>query len=560
MNNSDFQKLLLTNDKELISELTKAPKKGKVQNKFKGKGVGKGATEKNKGRKGTGKGGANKDEEKVAAGPDYRDRAKERRELKGEYERVAAEWENHGEVTVEQSKYLGGDLNHTHLVKGLDYALLTKVRTELTKQKKAEEFQQVRALRKVQKKRTFQTELGRKVWNAVVETLHPHHATFKQRVEKMGKAISMGQRIRGALTVFLPGRMSYEFDIAMNQGRTDIPRIVYISKEDAPSVDGSTKVASVLPETVARLRDAFQRATEERRQRKREKTVGAEASYTVAQKIVSKHKARDVDTDIFQGAGGFDIMELVQRSKSSSQTTSRAPPTNGASNASYFDDAGSDQYRRAPEGQIDPKELEVEEREDANAQTLNSGSAAFDAADSFSGARAGWVFKLGPQGLGYYKDVSRAATTQIGAAASGAAGLETRRSSRKTVRSAAPTPADDDAYGECFPDAGLGHALVQTGGGDSDEEAAEEGKKKRALLGKKKDDVKGGDTLAANQKQSAAEAKKRKMSESQQWQKIDSMIRKGKHGSLEDLEAYASKPKRNQPPMPREIMGTPAYF
>ena len=28
---------------------------------------------------------------------------------------------------IEQSKYLGGDLAHTHLVKGLDYALLQKV-------------------------------------------------------------------------------------------------------------------------------------------------------------------------------------------------------------------------------------------------------------------------------------------------------------------------------------------------------------------------------------------------------------------------------------------------
>ena len=35
----------------------------------------------------------------------------------------------------------GGDLEHTHLVKGLDYALLNKVRTELAKKQKAEEFQ-----------------------------------------------------------------------------------------------------------------------------------------------------------------------------------------------------------------------------------------------------------------------------------------------------------------------------------------------------------------------------------------------------------------------------------
>ena len=32
-----------------------------------------------------------------------------------------------GNISVEDSKFLGGDLKHTHLVKGLDYALLQKV-------------------------------------------------------------------------------------------------------------------------------------------------------------------------------------------------------------------------------------------------------------------------------------------------------------------------------------------------------------------------------------------------------------------------------------------------
>ena len=35
-------------------------------------------------------------------------------------------------LTIAQSKYLGGDIEHTHLVKGLDYALLQKRRAELS--------------------------------------------------------------------------------------------------------------------------------------------------------------------------------------------------------------------------------------------------------------------------------------------------------------------------------------------------------------------------------------------------------------------------------------------
>ena len=34
---------------------------------------------------------------------------------------------NISKLSVEETKFLGGDIDHTHLVKGLDYALLQKV-------------------------------------------------------------------------------------------------------------------------------------------------------------------------------------------------------------------------------------------------------------------------------------------------------------------------------------------------------------------------------------------------------------------------------------------------
>lgn len=477
---------------------------------------------------------------------------------------MAEEFENHGEVSTEESKYLGGDLDHTHLVKGLDYALLTKVRTEMSKQKKSDELQQIRLKKKGQKQqREFQTDLGRKVWSTVVDNLHLHHSTFKSRIEKMSQALALGQRMRGAMSTFLPGRMCYEFDTAVDQTKTDIPRMVYISKEDAPSVDASKKVAPILPETISKVREAFQRANEERKQRRREKAQGAEPAYVVAQKVTAqRHKAKDADNDIFAGAGGFDTTELAKKEATPAQATSRTSPSTGGSRPSYFDDAGSEKYRQAPDGQIELQDLEVEEH-DASAPggaEASSAAAAFEASDRFRGAKAGWVFKLGPLGLGYYMDSARpGAGAPAKAAKAGAAAAGATSSRRPQRAAAAPAPDEEDAYGECFPSAGLGHALVQTGGGDSDEEAAEEAKKKREKLGKKKDDSKGGDALSANQK-NAADAKKRKMTEAQEWQKIDHMMKKGKHGSFEELEAFASRSKRNQPPVPREIMSPPAFF
>jgi hypothetical protein len=69
-----------------------------------------------------------------------RDRAEERRKgVNPDYERVTADLSGLAtgtaaldeggmtQISVEDSKFLGGDLEHTHLVKGLDYALLQKV-------------------------------------------------------------------------------------------------------------------------------------------------------------------------------------------------------------------------------------------------------------------------------------------------------------------------------------------------------------------------------------------------------------------------------------------------
>lgn len=79
----------------------------------------------------------------------YRDRAKERRETDkngvpvpasttSNFRAVAPDFNLTDNADrrlkiIEESKYLGGDLEHTHLVKGLDYALLQKVKAELEK-------------------------------------------------------------------------------------------------------------------------------------------------------------------------------------------------------------------------------------------------------------------------------------------------------------------------------------------------------------------------------------------------------------------------------------------
>jgi IK cytokine len=41
--------------------------------------------------------------------------------------RIGEDYAERRKMVIQESKYLGGDMEHTHLVKGLDYALLEKV-------------------------------------------------------------------------------------------------------------------------------------------------------------------------------------------------------------------------------------------------------------------------------------------------------------------------------------------------------------------------------------------------------------------------------------------------
>lgn len=69
----------------------------------------------------------------------YRDRANERRSniMNNEEYEAPIDEELYSSLTTEETKLLGGDIQHTHLVKGLDYMLLQKMRRDA--QKKQEE-------------------------------------------------------------------------------------------------------------------------------------------------------------------------------------------------------------------------------------------------------------------------------------------------------------------------------------------------------------------------------------------------------------------------------------
>ncbi|XP_051131114.1 suppressor of mec-8 and unc-52 protein homolog 2 [Andrographis paniculata] len=181
--------------------------------------------------------------------PKYRDRAKERREDQNPDYEITELTSFHAvappgtvdlrsadahKLSIEKSKYLGGDVEHTHLVKGLDYALLHKVRSEMDKKIDAgEEIEGNSKAPKDDQPVSFRTTTAKSIYQWMVKP---------QTVIKTNE-------------MFLPGRMAFIFNME-NGFSHDIPTTVHRSKADCPvpeemvtvSVDGSVldRIAKIM--------------------------------------------------------------------------------------------------------------------------------------------------------------------------------------------------------------------------------------------------------------------------------------------------------------------------
>eukprot|EP00268_Persea_americana_P067917 TRINITY_DN9399_c0_g2_i1.p1 TRINITY_DN9399_c0_g2~~TRINITY_DN9399_c0_g2_i1.p1 ORF type:complete len:565 (-),score=162.07 TRINITY_DN9399_c0_g2_i1:838-2532(-) len=181
--------------------------------------------------------------------PKYRDRAKERREDQnpdyeptelGSFHSVAPpgtvdlRTADAQKISIENSKYLGGDVEHTHLVKGLDYALLHKVRSEIDKKPEVEdEVDGKSRVSKDDQPVSFRTATAKSVYQWIIKP----HSVIKTN------------------EMFLPGRMAFIFN--MEDGFAhDIPTTLHRSRADCPvpeemvtvSVDGSVleRIAKIM--------------------------------------------------------------------------------------------------------------------------------------------------------------------------------------------------------------------------------------------------------------------------------------------------------------------------
>ncbi|KND01853.1 uncharacterized protein SPPG_03643 [Spizellomyces punctatus DAOM BR117] len=279
-------------------------------------------------------------------GPGYRDRARERREgANPDYEETeqmlavlkaseqsqnADRTETDTSLSIEQSKYLGGDAKHTHLVKGLDYALLEKVQREL-QQKDAEEKKEEEAIQYVEQ---IHGDGGSKF-----------NSTFAANIYELAvKKAKVQPPLRNEL--FIPGRLAFAWELGTIDetgdyiGTRDIPTSVMRSRADVKGYDrnftisGSDLVIEKVASVVAYLREGSGTAGANPSGKRRVKRKDKEKGQAQIEKVEEPGTAKQAQTeeeDIFADAGREYTFQVEDRG--------RRPADRVVGMGEYFDSA-----------------------------------------------------------------------------------------------------------------------------------------------------------------------------------------------------------------------------
>ncbi|XP_013168010.1 PREDICTED: protein Red [Papilio xuthus] len=199
----------------------------------------------------------------------YRDRARERRDGLNElgpmdptsntssaYRAVAPDLKSGMDAKerrrqmIQESKYLGGDMEHTHLVKGLDYALLQKVRSEIQNREQEQEAEMERLVEApivepvkekkevpVDEELQFETTMGKNIYDMILE--------------QKNKKVTRNE-------LFAPGRMAYVVELEEEGAMdSDIPTTLTRSKADVPDLDERSSAAAANDVVLDKLAQIF---------------------------------------------------------------------------------------------------------------------------------------------------------------------------------------------------------------------------------------------------------------------------------------------------------------
>lgn len=265
-----------------------------------------------------------KDADGGKGGGGYRDRADERRKQKEAfYAHVAEELAEIKERSVEESKFLGGDIEHTHLVKGLDLALLAKVRGELNKEQQRRSKTEEASQDVSRGKTTIQIRDPRlrRAFYLLFDSLHPHANRFKDRLANLEMRIMTGLSLpaSSARDSFGNGCLSYSFHLGHGAAASGfmpvlLRRSALLKEDDGGAGQREEPKASAAPvqtNIVREVSEALAWHRENRKKKKEDRLPKRPTGRQAASAGVATSAADQDETDIFGGVGGFDVNSVL---------------------------------------------------------------------------------------------------------------------------------------------------------------------------------------------------------------------------------------------------------
>lgn len=445
------------------------------------------------------KDGAEEDDSLTDILKNYRDRAKERRDGKfsadaddpmgtSGYRAVApAEYgvdpEEKRRRAIAESKYLGGDMEHTHLVKGLDYALLQKMRSELDLEKEAHlqsvaesEVKRDESSGEVQPKMQFHSRMAKNLYEM---HFSDDDAATRQRRE-----------------YYLPGRMVFQFDLddVRFDGR---PTVVLKSKADLQLAEASEAISTsdLVIDKLIEILSYTRHGVRLTKKKKRDKWTSKIADAAAAQRLQhDPERDRLANQSIFDDIDDSDYRPAAaasayERADDRHRTSGRSTADTSRPRSTYFESSRGGGHH-SPEA----------DRRRRDAETMSIIKSASDKYSKLQGSEAG--------------------------------GATSRRPPATTSAAAEVV----DSYAECYP----GYDEAMDAIADSDDE---EDNEKRGGDGKRKnldavdmalDETtpkaahQFGKKLSDNRKTRRSQATERQKV-NQEWQRIQGMLEKRKH-------------------------------
>lgn len=299
-------------------------------------------------------------------GPTYRDLAAERRAREAESGTSEAAELN---VDIERSKFLGGDAEHTHLVKGLDFSLLNKIKRETERERQDARAHSADAASTTAqlssssgKAPALAAPRASKFAQSVLSAALADHSTalfaaaaqsgsaakqpgassssstkelsFREQMRRT--LVHGGSSVSSAAARYAPGRLTFTVDLRTNAddaGYSEHPRVTLRPAAECPDTDPGVfdALPAALLEAVSEVAvavrqggDAMRKLRRQRRRRERELAEEAAVAEAAKQAAVQQpasasgkgdeDEGGDEDDDVFGDVGEYNFGEPLKPS------------------------------------------------------------------------------------------------------------------------------------------------------------------------------------------------------------------------------------------------------